>query len=178
MNQADFEKKNMCYFDFFKILGLLALLLLTSSCTNSPSLPISIDIFDDEDFEKAEFLFVSEKDANPDLTGRASPVVVVLYQLINNEKFQSSDARSLVRNGEKLLGAELRHRQLFTLYPGKKTEPKIKIFKETQYIAVLGAFQDIDNAIAKVVVPIDSDDPDDFCVVVSGKTLKVKKECQ
>src|SRR5262245_39721791 len=59
-------------------------------------------------------------DANPDATGRPSPVVVRVYQLRTDAAFLTAEFFPLFDDDRKALGAELISRDEFVLAPSEK----------------------------------------------------------
>ncbi|MCG8427727.1 MAG: type VI secretion system lipoprotein TssJ [Chromatiales bacterium] len=86
----------------------------------------------------------ASEDVNPDVEGVPSPIEIKIYQLSSSAKFESSDFFNLYN--DEYLGSSLIETKIFILSPGETEEFKIDLDDGTQYIGVLAAFQDIDNA--------------------------------
>ena len=90
-------------------------------------------------------------DTNPDSEGRASPVVVRLYQLKEEGAFASADFFALYDNEQEALGASDVAREEYELKPGETRELEVKIAPETRFVGAIAAFRDIRNAKWKIL---------------------------
>lgn len=97
---------------------------------------------------------VSNK-ANPDLNGRPSPVVIYVYELTSNTLFENQDFFSLYENAETVLGPDLVSKKEFTLSPGSVEKYEVSMSPEVEYVGVVAAFRDIENANWRKIMPID-----------------------
>jgi type VI secretion system protein VasD len=122
------------------VIVLASLLLAMSSCGGSPPKP---------SISKATL--VVAPDVNPDSGGRASPVVVRLYQLSQEGAFSNADFFALYDSEQETLGTTLVAREEFELKPGETREIEIKAPPETRFIGAIAAFRDIRNAKWRVV---------------------------
>ncbi len=87
-------------------------------------------------------LIVSE-DVNPDSSGRASPIVVRLFQLRNDGEFAAADFFALYDREKETLGASLITREEYVLSPGETRKFDIPINAEARFIGVLAAYRDV-----------------------------------
>jgi type VI secretion system protein VasD len=94
---------------------------------------------------------VAAKDANPDSSGRASPVVIRLYQLKEEGAFNNADFFTLYDKEKETLGASIVAREEFELRPGETRELEFKIAPEARFVGAIAGFRDIRNAKWKVV---------------------------
>lgn len=83
---------------------------------------------------------------NPNANNQASPVVITIYQLQSNSKFMTADFFSLYQKPQQTLSAAYLNSQQYTVLPGQKTALKINLAKNTAYIGVVAAYQNILNA--------------------------------
>lgn len=86
------------------------------------------------------------KNVNPDDTGRASPIVVRLYELKSVDTFANTDFFSLYDKEASTLGQDLVGREELELQPGGTHVIRRKVGDGTQYIGVMAAYRDIDRA--------------------------------
>jgi type VI secretion system protein VasD len=100
---------------------------------------------------KAEL--VSAADVNPDANGRASPVVVRVYQLKEEGAFNSADFFSLYDHEQEALGPSLVNREEYVLAPGEKRSLELKIDPAAQFIAAIAAYRDVRSAHWKAITP-------------------------
>jgi type VI secretion system protein VasD len=92
-------------------------------------------------------------DANPDSTGRPSPIVVRLYQLKGDGAFESVEFFGLFDDDHQALGADLVDRSEFVLTPSEERTVKVAVNDDTRFVGALAAFRDIRNAQWRVIVP-------------------------
>jgi type VI secretion system protein VasD len=85
---------------------------------------------------------VTAPDVNPDKAGRASPVVVRLFQLRTDAEFGGAQFFRLYDGEKEALGASLIARDEFTMNPGAQRQQELPVAPETRYFAVLAAYQD------------------------------------
>ncbi|MBD1556920.1 type VI secretion system lipoprotein TssJ [Vibrio sp. S9_S30] len=97
---------------------------------------------------------VSNK-ANPDLNGRPSPVVIHVYEITSNTLFESQDFFALYEKPEEVLGPDLIHKQEFTFAPGSVEQYEVSMNAEVQYVGVIAAYRDIENANWRKIIPVD-----------------------
>jgi type VI secretion system protein VasD len=91
---------------------------------------------------------------NPDGEGRPSPIVVRLYELKNLGTFNTTDFFPLYNEEATTFGEDLVYREEFSMMPGGKKLYTRTPTADTQYLAVIAAFRDIDQATWKAAVPI------------------------
>jgi type VI secretion system protein VasD len=128
--------------------GLLAgLVLLLAGCS-------SVNPFSEEDDQpiKLEMVIEAAHDINPDSSGVASPLEIRIYQLKSMTEFEQSDFFTLYN--DEPLGSSLLDTRIFIMSPSQVEELKTELNPETQYIAVIAAYRDIDNADWKASVQV------------------------
>jgi type VI secretion system protein VasD len=102
---------------------------------------------------KAPMTIGASADANPDSSGRPSPIVVRVYQLKTDAAFTASEFFPLFDDEQKVLGAELISRDEFVLAPAEQRTIDVALAGETRYVGAIAAFRDIRNAQWRVLVP-------------------------
>lgn len=102
---------------------------------------------------KAPMTVSATEDANPDSTGRPSPVVVRVYQLKTDLAFNAAEFFALFDDEQKALGAELISRDEFVLAPAEKRVIDIALSGETRFVGAIAAFRDIRNSQWRALVP-------------------------
>jgi type VI secretion system protein VasD len=139
--------------------GLFFLVLLLSGCSSSPPLPP----------EKAEVppTVVNTKitvsgQVNPDIDNRASPIVVRMFDLKSLGTFNESDFYGLFDNYESVLGSDLLGSEQFHLNPGVYHTLKHSTAPGTQYIALIAAYRDLNQAAWR-----------DYIVLPAGKEIQM-----
>ncbi|HFD87257.1 MAG TPA: type VI secretion system lipoprotein TssJ, partial [Gammaproteobacteria bacterium] len=93
-------------------------------------------------------------EVNPSISGRPSPVVVRLYELKSLAAFNAADFFTLYQNDSATLGGDLVKREEYVLRPGGQKIYSHEVPGETQYLAVIAAFRDIDQAVWKGSLPV------------------------
>lgn len=94
---------------------------------------------------KLEAQMVASSELNPDYRGQASPLVVRFYELTNITDFNAASFFALYEQDSQLLGAELKNREEFVLLPGETKEFNRELNMDTRYVAIIGAYRDIDK---------------------------------
>lgn len=97
------------------------------------------------------------ENVNPSVRGRASPVVVRIFQLKNNVRFNGADFLSLYERDKDVLGDELISREERILEPGKAVELDVPAAKEMRFIGVFAGFRDIERSQWRDQIPFDDD---------------------
>ena len=115
-----------------------------SGCASKPPKPVPA---------VATLSIVARPDANPDASGRPSPIVLRLYQLKADAAFVDSDFFPLFDDDKRALGADLVSREEMELAPGEARALEVPFAPETRFIAVLGAYRDVGNARWRAIAP-------------------------
>ncbi|BCL70014.1 type VI secretion lipoprotein [Vibrio nigripulchritudo] len=116
---------------------------------------------------------VSNK-ANPDLNGRPSPVVIHVYELTSNTLFESQDFFSLYEEPEEVLGPDLIAKQEFTFAPGSTELYEVSMKPEVEYVGVIAAYRDIENANWRKVIPVDKTGYEKHKLLIGELSIAVK----
>jgi type VI secretion system protein VasD len=101
----------------------------------------------------AHAALVVAKDANPDASGRPSPVVLRLYELKEEGAFNHAEYFALIDKEQDALGASLIAREEYELRPGETRELELNIPPEARFVAATVGFWDIRNAKWKTLAP-------------------------
>jgi type VI secretion system protein VasD len=125
------------------LLLAMCVLSLLSACGASPPQPTIIAAAVD-----------ATGDLNPDSRGRASPVVLRLFELKTVAAFNSADFFSLWDRESETLGAELVAREEFQLRPGERTSFERTLQADTAHVAVIAAFRDLERAQWRAAVTV------------------------
>lgn len=92
---------------------------------------------------------------NPDVNGRASPLVVTFYQLKNAYSFKQADYEALANNSAKALGRDLIDQSSIEIRPGSKTTIQLALPLNTNYLGIMAAYRNINNGVWHRVIKID-----------------------
>lgn len=101
----------------------------------------------------AALTIAASADANPDATGRPSPVVVRVYQLKGDAAFSGAEFFPLFDDDQKVLGAELISRDEYVLAPSEQRIVEVAVSDDARFVGAIAAFRDIRNAEWRVLVP-------------------------
>src|SRR6185437_3383217 len=82
----------------------------------------------------ASAVLTAASDVNPDETGRASPIVVRVYELKQTDAFKSASYFALMDHEQDTLGVGLVHREEFELSPGETRTLALNLPPEARYI--------------------------------------------
>lgn len=144
-------------------LGLVSVVVL-SGCTVANYV---VDPYTNLSFETSD-------DINPDASGRASPLVVRVYELRSADTFRSAGFFDLYDEPDSVLEQDLLSTNEVLLRPELvETLPTMTLNKNTRYIGIVAAFQNIDEAEWKMVLDANPRGYKDIKIVVDG--LKLNK---
>ncbi|WP_245825482.1 type VI secretion system lipoprotein TssJ [Pseudocolwellia agarivorans] len=132
-------KKILCVIGF-----IVSAVILTSCATINAIVPPSTDL-----------TFNVSEDINPDKSGRASPVVVKVFELSSRTIFDTQDFFTLYESPEKILGPDLLKKDELELQPEQLKEHKMVLNKNTRYIGFVVAYRNIDGSRWRAVVEAD-----------------------
>ena len=118
------------------------LMLLAAGCGGGPPKPTP-----------THATLVVGKDANPDSSGRPSPVVLRVYQLKQEGAFNDADYFALTDKEQETLGPSLVAREEYELQPGDTRAFELKIAPEAHFLGASVGFFDIRNAKWKTIMP-------------------------
>jgi type VI secretion system protein VasD len=97
-------------------------------------------------------LTVAAKDTvNPDEKGRASPVLVRVYELKTAAAFENADYFTLDKGDKALLAQDLLERDEFVLRPGESRDIERKLNADTQALGFMVGYRELGKATWRVV---------------------------
>ncbi len=111
---------------------------------------------------------------NPDLNGRPSPLVVRLYELKSLSVFNNADFFNLFEQDVALLGDELQMRDEFAFQPGETKTLQRDLRPDTRFLAIIGAYRDIENARWRNSIEVDRDL--ELTIKFGAKGIEILKE--
>jgi type VI secretion system protein VasD len=114
------------------LLASAVLLNALSACASKPAKPLPVH----------EELSASA-DVNPDASGRASPIVIRVFQLRNDGEFASADFFALYDKEKETLASSFISREEYVLAPGETRKLDLAVNADARVIGVLAAFRDI-----------------------------------
>ncbi len=111
------------------------------------------------------------KNLNPDIDGRASPVVVRIYQLQDIATFNNSDFFALYENDQALIGKDIKYREELEIKPDQQLNKQFELQAGSRYLVVFAAFRDLDNAQWKAIAEIKPQDSPAFKFSLDNSNL-------
>lgn len=139
---------------FFKALTALATLMLMAGCSSlSPYSQIT----------KVNLKLTASDHLNPDLNGRASPIVVRLFELKHPVLFESADFFSLYERAKETLAPDMVASEEMELRPGQTVELKLSVEEGSRYVGVLAGYRDLSDTQWRYTVqvtPLDATNAD------------------
>lgn len=124
-----------------RFLGVLAIFfsfIFLASCSTTQNL--------DESGGVAKIKLVAASNINPSPSNSASPVVVKIFQLKDDQKFQRADFFGLYLNPKQALGDDYLSEKEVIMAPSEIKSIKLPLNGNAHYLAVLAAYQNIDHA--------------------------------
>ncbi|WP_372682984.1 type VI secretion system lipoprotein TssJ, partial [Desulfosarcina sp.] len=118
--------------------------------------------------------FDAAGDINPNGEGRASPLVVRIYQLKFYSAFGKADFFSLYDNEEQALGRELIKKQEIVLEPNEKRTVFFETEDTTQTIGLLGVFMAYEGIQWKAAAGVKENKTAVIYVYISRAGLSVR----
>ena len=119
--------------------AVLVVVLLAAGCAGGPK-PTA-----------AHTTLAVSKDANPDSSGRPSPVVLRVYLLKQEGAFNDADYFALTDKEQETLGPSLVSREEYELQPGETRVLDLKVAPEAHFIGLSAGFFDIRNSKWKTI---------------------------
>lgn len=116
------------------------LVLALAGCASKPPAP-----------DKTRLIVSAKADVNPDADGRASPIVVRIYQLKEDAPFRDAEYFAIADREQATLATSLVSRKELTLAPGEQQTFDFPVAADARYIAVAAGYRDIRNADWRVV---------------------------
>lgn len=123
-------------------IAIATIVAAVAACASGPPKPT-----------KARMTVSAQADVNPDADGRASPVVVRVYQLQQDAKFANADFFALFDDEAQALGADLLARDEVTLAPGERKEVQVDVKGEAKFVGAIAAYRDIRNSQWRALKP-------------------------
>lgn len=93
-----------------------------------------------------DLYFTTGTHLNPDIEGRASPLVIRFYQFKAVDKFNTSDFFALYDNDTVILGPDMVFRKELEIMPNSSRQMSLEINPDARYFAVFAAFRNLDTA--------------------------------
>ena len=111
-----------------------------------PTIPITIAAPADKPKVTVTMTITASPEANPDRSGRPSPVVVRVYQLRADTAFNAASFSDLLEKDDAGLGAEMISREEHVLTPKESKTIGVTLSDETRLVGAVAGFRDLLNA--------------------------------
>lgn len=116
---------------------------------------------------------VASEDVNPDLNLRASPILIWVMQLSDDEDFNHAEFFTLVaRPGPVALHGVLSRRSLMLL-PGEIKQMRLPLDPKAHYIALVAEFRDLARSVWRFSYPLDMKQRDALRIHILHQSLVV-----
>jgi type VI secretion system protein VasD len=153
--------------NFLAIGAVLSGLLITGCATTAKLM--------EPDPAKVVIRIASSTELNPDMMGRASPIVVRVYELKSDDIFNNADFFALYDEDASILGDDMTARDEMNIPPGENVSIEKELDIEARYIGVIAAYRDLDNAIWRGSIETPLDETTYINVTLGKLSLSVKK---
>lgn len=94
------------------------------------------------------------EDVNPTTTGRPSPIVVKIFELANESRFQAADYFELTKQGNVTLEGDVLSSEEHTLLPGEVRVVRKRAALESKFLGVVAGYRDLGSSTWRAVVPL------------------------
>lgn len=139
---------NRNYVNFKGFLAVFCSVVFLVSCATTKS--------PDESGGVAKIKIVASDTINPSSSSTPSPVVVKFFQLKDDQIFNRSDFFGLYLHPKQTLGDDYVSEKEVMMAPGETKEIRLMLNGNAHYLAVLAAYQNIDQAKWSDVKKIDT----------------------
>ena len=95
---------------------------------------------------KASMTITVSDDANPDASGRPSPVFVRVYQLRGESEFKGAEFFAVWDDERQVLGNTLISREEFFLKAGERRTVDVAVASDATFVGVIAELRDIRNS--------------------------------
>jgi type VI secretion system protein VasD len=109
--------------------------------------------------------------ANPNLNGRASPIVVRVYELRSSAAFSGADFFSLFDNESETLAGDLVGREEYGLSPAETQPYRRQLQPDTKFIGVVAAFRDLEHSRWRQVVPVPAERQSTIAIGIEARAV-------
>jgi len=111
---------------------------------------------------------------NPDMNGRPSPVAVYIFELTSDTLFESQDFFSLYEGASDVLGPDMVSKTELSLSPGQLERYHSTMKPGVEYIGIIVAFRDIENANWRRVIKVDRTGYHTYELLLDELSLAIK----
>jgi type VI secretion system protein VasD len=131
---------------------LVVAVVALAACADPP--PIVIEKEPEAPPTIVELSIEASPDLNPDGSGRASPVVLGIYELRSPTQFLTADYFALTGQPAAALGADLVNSDQLGVGPGQTTKLTREIDDQSQQIGFVAGYRDLDKSDWRLIIPV------------------------
>jgi type VI secretion system protein VasD len=113
---------------------------------------------------------------NPDINGEASPVVVTLYQLKNQQRFQQAIYTQLIADPVAVLQEDLIDKRTFQVRPDESTSMSVELSDHANYLGIAAAYSNINHAKWQQIIPLEAKSTSRIGLFLETQGIKVKRQ--
>jgi type VI secretion system protein VasD len=125
-------------FSLSLLLSSMVVFGMLGGCSTPPPKPLPPTI--------VQIALSADPGVNPDSRGRASPIVVRVFELKTLAAFNDADFFSLWDREKETLGEDLVAREEIQLRPGEQKKLERTLAPQARHIGVLAAYRDLERA--------------------------------
>lgn len=119
--------------------------------------------------------FTVSNRVNPDLNGRASPVVVKIYELQSKTIFENQDFFMIYDEADNIFGPDLVSQDTLSLSPSEELSYDIKMAPGSRYVGIVVAYRDLENSKWREVIEIDHKGYNTYKLIVDKLSIHIDK---
>jgi type VI secretion system protein VasD len=157
-----------------RLLGMVLLGTAMAACSGKDDKPPPVAA--PKPADSIEISVAARADVNPDVAGRASPVLVRIYELKDQVPFITASFLALFGNDTAVLGNSLQARQELMLNPGQGQTLRREARPETRFIAVMTAYQDFEHASWRAITAVPPNATTMVQIVVGRLATTIERE--
>jgi type VI secretion system protein VasD len=114
-----------------------------------------------------------ESNINPDIDGRAAPVMLRIYELREISAFNSADFFALYDKEQATLSADLARKQEFLLKPGEIKTLTLEPDADVRNLGFFAAFRQLDTAQWRAIAPVKAHQTQTYKIKLKANELSV-----
>lgn len=103
---------------------------------------------------KVSMTLRAEKSSNPGQNGRAAPIQMIVYSLLEADNFNTSDYFTLYSVTSPELAADIKKHQKYILKPGESRQLEMNLTDDVSYIGIVAGYRDINSAQWSAIYPL------------------------
>lgn len=129
--------------------------------------------FGDEEGAEVQLNVMVDKQVNPDPSGRASPLVIKIYELNDKLAFETKDFFSVYDGSDKELAQAIIKQKEYQVNPGHEIHQALVASPKTNYVAIVAAFRDIEVAKWRSIAKVVPGEEHNVTFTLKGVTIEV-----